>query len=95
MPLIIGTAARGAFRAASAWWASGGEAKRIESMSDPNSADFWNRSSFVPSGRSRYTRNSGRRRRPIRALQLIQGTSHGDLLSWFFVLIERPDSMAS
>src|ERR1700736_2221352 len=31
---IIGTAARGAFRAASAWWAGGGEATRIELMSE-------------------------------------------------------------
>jgi len=33
-PLIIGTAARGGFRAASAWWAGGGEARRIELMSE-------------------------------------------------------------
>ena len=34
VPLIIGTAARGAFRAASAWWAGGGEARRIELMNE-------------------------------------------------------------
>jgi hypothetical protein len=34
LPLVIGTASKGAFRAASAWWVGAGQAIRVESMLD-------------------------------------------------------------